>query len=663
MLKRYIKFGPCYVRREDVNGPIDRGPIGGRDPGSGAGQTTTDPAPTPVPTPVINVQEVSGGLSPQQVDQLAEQFETEEGGALVVAYGEHLVAGNLVSHKYDSVTPENNYTVALGEGHGGLGGHGEWDDVVKAYHAGEELTRRFEVFVWVEDALPAGAVADPGQDGWNWVSDHPKPFFGKYSHQSAVKTGDHQHFFQDATTTLIVAPGDSIFCWVFLDPASPPQEVLLEFRVGASWEHRAYWGANLINLGTNGTDSRRQISASLPATGSWQRLGFAASDLGLEGATINGMAFHCFDGGAAFDQVSQVRGSLSPGYHFHRGQIASAFADVQQGETDSLPIGVAGSGTPIIFVRLDTDQSAEDRPDKFRGRFKTRRTFDYDATGEQIGYGYSTNPARVAADRILNFFQRTFRNDLDLAQQKFRARIDWPSWVRWRDFCGALIPWNKDGSENIFIPRFEAHIAFTGDLLLADALDQICGLSATFWQDDGEQLLFVPPGDQLPVHHFNESNITRAPQVSPQDLRQTPNFFVARYREFDDEFLGEVSTSVKREDTIRRLGEVRSQRSFANMRQSQAQRLLERQARIEHDNPVFCSLTGDATSVHVIPGDFVTVSHSLPRWDHQLCLVVDITVQGAETSADEVEFTLQQISGDLYSDTAHTPVQEALVLP
>lgn len=658
---RLYNFGPRRVQQFDLvldGGGGDGGPSGGF--GSGPGQ----PSPT-TPAPTVNPQDISGGLSPQQIDQLATQFRTEEGADLAVAYGEHIVAGTMVAHEYSTGPDQLDYTVALGEGHGGLGKHGAWRGVVKVWHAGEEIDEAFNWTIWFDDAPPAGAVLANNDDGWNWVATDPKPFFGKFAHQSPNRTGLHFHSFQDATELLLPLTGDLISCWIWIDPATPPQEIMLQFRNGVSFEHRAYWGANLINLGTNGTNSRRQISASIPPTGSWQRLDIPVGDVGLAGASVNGIAFLLFDGAATWDQIFRWRTDLvsGAGYLFRPGIISPQVGDVQSAGADSLPTGTATSGTASIFVRLTDLQSAEDRPDKFRGRFRTRCTFDYDSTGEQIGLfdSYSTNPARVAADRILAFFQRIHRDDLTLAQEKFRARIDWPSWVAWRDYCDQLIPWNKDGSGNIFIPRFECHIAFTGAVSAAEALDQICATAATIWQDDGRQIRFVLPNNQIPVHHFNTSNAS-APNAAPQDLRDRPNFFVAKFRDLDDEHLGEVTVSVAREDSIRRLGENKSTRAFATMRQSQGKRVLSRQARLEHDNPIFFTFSGDGTALRVLPGDFVTFTHPVPNWDHQLSLVVDVTVRSSEDSADQLEFTAQKIDGPLYSDTDHTPVQEALTV-
>jgi hypothetical protein len=153
---------------------------------------------------------------------------------------------------------------------------------------------------WVQDALPTGAaVWSDGGDAWNWVTSNPTPFSGTYAHQSALAAGYHQHYFALATDTLVVGVGDTLFTYVYLDPANPPSEVMVQWNDG-SWEHRAYWGPNLIGLGIDGTASRRNMG-SLPATGQWVRLAVPAAQVGLEGRTVNGMAFTLWNGRATWD--------------------------------------------------------------------------------------------------------------------------------------------------------------------------------------------------------------------------------------------------------------------------------------------------------------------------------------------------------------------------
>jgi hypothetical protein len=154
--------------------------------------------------------------------------------------------------------------------------------------------------VWVEDAVPTGAVqGSAGGDAWNWVSSNPAPYSGTLAHQSALMSGTHQHYFYNATATLPVAVGDTLFAYVYLDPANPPSELMLQWYDG-SWEHRAYWGANLIGWGTDGTASRLNMGP-LPATGQWLRLAVPASQIGLEGHTLTGMAYTLYNGRATWD--------------------------------------------------------------------------------------------------------------------------------------------------------------------------------------------------------------------------------------------------------------------------------------------------------------------------------------------------------------------------
>ena len=157
--------------------------------------------------------------------------------------------------------------------------------------------------IWVEDAVPAGAAQIAEGDGWTWVSSSPAPISGALAHQSALLSGVHQHYFYDATATLSVGIGDTLYAYVYLDPANPPSEVMLQWSDG-TFAHRAYWGANLIGLGSDGSISRRYMGA-LPATGQWVRLAVPAALVGLEGATINGMAFTLNDGRATWDRAGK----------------------------------------------------------------------------------------------------------------------------------------------------------------------------------------------------------------------------------------------------------------------------------------------------------------------------------------------------------------------
>lgn len=159
--------------------------------------------------------------------------------------------------------------------------------------------------VWVEDALPTGGV--PGSDGgdaWNWISSNPTPYSGALANQSTIAGGLHQHFFTSATQTLPVNTGDTLFAYVYLDPANLPSEVMLQWNNG-TWEHRAYWGADNITYGSGGPTTGHSYMGPLPASGQWTLLSVPASQVGLEGSTLNGMAFSQFDGRATWDKAGK----------------------------------------------------------------------------------------------------------------------------------------------------------------------------------------------------------------------------------------------------------------------------------------------------------------------------------------------------------------------
>lgn len=145
-------------------------------------------------------------------------------------------------------------------------------------------------FVWVEDALPAGATPYTYNDSWTWVTIDPVPYSGSTAHRSIVASGVHQHYFDGASAVMSVAPGDKLYTYVYLDPDNMPREIVLQWDDG-NWEHRAYWGENLIGWGIDGTNSRRYMGP-LPEGGRWVRLEVEANKVGLEGQTVDGVTGH-----------------------------------------------------------------------------------------------------------------------------------------------------------------------------------------------------------------------------------------------------------------------------------------------------------------------------------------------------------------------------------
>ena len=105
--------------------------------------------------------------------------------------------------------------------------------------------------IWVDDSIPGTATPD---GVWQW--DSTQKASGTQSHTEPPTSGRHQHYFYNGPGWTVNA-GDKLVCYVLINPCSPPKEVMLQWLDDANtWEHRAYWGQDLIPWGVTGTVSR-----------------------------------------------------------------------------------------------------------------------------------------------------------------------------------------------------------------------------------------------------------------------------------------------------------------------------------------------------------------------------------------------------------------------
>jgi hypothetical protein len=167
------------------------------------------------------------------------------------------------------------------------------------------------VVFWVDGKLPKGATPMKiGGDDWNWIKPASRPDElasrpARQQHQSNMANAIHEHGFNDAEATLTVEPGDVLFAYVFLDPKNPPKTIMLEWNDGSTWDHRAYWGPNLIPYGKAHTASQREMGP-VPPAGKWVRLEVPASAVGLEGVEVKGMVFRLHSGRATWDAAGKM---------------------------------------------------------------------------------------------------------------------------------------------------------------------------------------------------------------------------------------------------------------------------------------------------------------------------------------------------------------------
>ena len=162
-------------------------------------------------------------------------------------------------------------------------------------------------YVWIDDALPAGVkpLVDNGVNvSWNFVG-APAPVKAGAKSLKLTHAALGQVVLQEASPGLRVGKGDKLFAYVYIDPASPPKEIMLQWHTD-TWRHRAYWGENVIPWGADNTPERRRMG-DLPAKGEWVRLEVDAAHVGIQpGMVINGWAFTQHGGTAYWDEAGFV---------------------------------------------------------------------------------------------------------------------------------------------------------------------------------------------------------------------------------------------------------------------------------------------------------------------------------------------------------------------
>lgn len=161
--------------------------------------------------------------------------------------------------------------------------------------------------IWFDDAFPKGAEVES--------SGHPLTFVEQpvASGKKALKRGGKamaQDFYNKGAVPFEVPSDPTFYLNVYLDPADPPEEVMIQFHTG-DWRHRAIWGADIIDFGKKGT-TERFVAGELPAAGQWKMLEFDGQSVGLEaGAKVSGLAFTVHGGTAYFDKMG-VKGRTDP---------------------------------------------------------------------------------------------------------------------------------------------------------------------------------------------------------------------------------------------------------------------------------------------------------------------------------------------------------------
>jgi hypothetical protein len=165
--------------------------------------------------------------------------------------------------------------------------------------------------VWFEEKLPVGGAPE---GSWQWDNKTHR----RVTHTEPAAVGTHGHWFQGASVGFQVQEGDNLFAQVYIVPGHEPDAIMLQWHDGASWEHRAFWGIDNIELGKADSPSRRRLGP-LPPVGQWVRLEVPAEMVDLKGKALRGMSFTLSGGQCFWSRAGAVQAEeqvLTPVAHF-----------------------------------------------------------------------------------------------------------------------------------------------------------------------------------------------------------------------------------------------------------------------------------------------------------------------------------------------------------
>ena len=231
----------------------------------------------------------------------------------------------------------------------------EWNSYRDPAESKEAATGMETETIWFEDGFPAGA--QPGATGHPLTLVEDPVFSGKKSLKRGGE-GMAQDYYEKGADPLPVPAKARFFLHLYLDPADPPEEVMIQFHT-ADWSHRAIWGADLIDFGQKGT-SERFVAGPLPEPGRWVRLEVPAEKMGLSpGLLVKGFAFTVHGGTAYFDHfgvIGRDHPSRDPGASFLAWRQAKSAKGVPKGVPAPLDRwlkeGVEKERTPEELARL-----------------------------------------------------------------------------------------------------------------------------------------------------------------------------------------------------------------------------------------------------------------------------------------------------------------------
>lgn len=239
-------------------------------------------------------------------------------------------------------------------------------------------------------------------------------------------------------------------------------------------------------------------------------------------------------------------------------------------------------------------------------------------------------------------------------------------------FCDIKAEWNESGSTANFklewqspsqprevvpqdrlypkaeaVPKFRTHFAFTQrDTFDAFLRQTLLSCNGTFQNVNGKYKFFSFDG-LTSSFDFSEENIKvntfkYRPRFSQQELLNLPNRFIADGRDLDSQYLEKFDPPLFSDVTWLQeiAGRINEQTVYlGNTTRWQGLKNLAHYAKLK-TSPFICEFEGMPETFPVLPGDIVTVSHSMPNWTNKQFLTLEATDKSIDSGADERIFKL-----------------------
>ena len=152
--------------------------------------------------------------------------------------------------------------------------------------------------IWVEDDAPAGATVTANGGTFDATQVATGSTALHFAAPAASAPLLRSWSFTTATSTLAVAPTDSLVFYALVNPCAPPQEILVTWKSGTTAVASTSWGEGRIDVAT--ANSKR---GAVPSSGEWVRVEVPVKALNISAAaTIDSLNVQVYGGEVWLDR-------------------------------------------------------------------------------------------------------------------------------------------------------------------------------------------------------------------------------------------------------------------------------------------------------------------------------------------------------------------------